>query len=90
MIQIGEGAKMEREATEGPLPIVKVPVRSCTTELVHAQQSTGSPGVLPCLYWLCSALSPSGRLTFALHPSKPREEKILELDHPGRLGHCGN
>lgn len=37
MIKIGEGAKMEREATEGPLSIAKVPVRSCTTEMVHAQ-----------------------------------------------------
>lgn len=56
MIQIGEGAKMEREATEGPLPIVKVPVRSCTTELVHAQQSTGSSRCTPVslLALLCS------------------------------------
>lgn len=37
MTEISEGAKMEREATEGPLPVVKVPVRSCTAELAHAQ-----------------------------------------------------
>lgn len=61
MIKIDEGAKKEREVTEGPLPIVKVPVRSCTTELVHAQRSTGSSRcALPCLYWLCSTLSPWG------------------------------
>ena len=41
MTEINEGGKMEREATDGPLPVVKVPVRSCTTELAHVQGSIG-------------------------------------------------